>query len=133
MLACLDWHSLLLGTLGMTEYVELLVVNLFGRLKNCFLSQWRRRSTNYFLRLHDFAGTIPRCYTDIHAKNFSPRTVKLWSFFANAKNLLGLWSELLQVLKCQTSRFFDESALSNFPFHFFSLFAIIINEITKHK
>ena len=35
------------------------------------------RSTHYSDRLHDFSFTIPRCYRDIYANSFFPRTARL--------------------------------------------------------
>ena len=37
----------------------------------------RGRSTRYSDRLHDFSVTIPRCYKDVYANSFFPRTVRL--------------------------------------------------------
>ena len=39
----------------------------------------RGRSTRYSDRLHDFPGTIPRCYKDVYVNSFFPRTAKLWN------------------------------------------------------
>ena len=40
----------------------------------------RGRSTRYSDRLHDFSVTIPRCYKDVYANSFFPRTAR---FFLN--------------------------------------------------
>ena len=37
------------------------------------------RSTRYSDRLHDFSVTIPRCYKNVYANNFFPRTARLWN------------------------------------------------------
>ena len=37
----------------------------------------RGRSTHYSDRLHDFSVTIRRCYKDVYANNFFPRTARL--------------------------------------------------------
>ena len=37
------------------------------------------RSTLYSDRLHDFPVTISRCYKDVYANSFFPRTAKLWN------------------------------------------------------
>ena len=39
----------------------------------------RGRSTRYSDRLHDFCGTIPRCYKDVYVNSFFPRTPSLWN------------------------------------------------------
>ena len=39
----------------------------------------RGMSTHYSDRLHDFSVTIPRCYKDVYANSFFPRTAKLWN------------------------------------------------------
>ena len=44
---------------------------------NC--SSVRGRSTHYSERLHDFSVTIPRCYKDVYANSFFPRTARLWN------------------------------------------------------
>ena len=36
------------------------------------------RSTRYSDRLHDFSATILRCYKDVYANSFFPRTASLW-------------------------------------------------------
>ena len=33
-------------------------------------------STHYSDRLHDFSVTIPRCYNDVYADSFFPRTAR---------------------------------------------------------
>ena len=40
---------------------------------------FRRRSTRYSDRLHDFSVTISRCYKDVYVNSFFPRTAKLWN------------------------------------------------------
>ena len=37
----------------------------------------RGRSTRYSDRLHDFSVTIPRCYKDVYANSFFPRTARV--------------------------------------------------------
>ena len=37
------------------------------------------RSTYYSDRLHDFSVTIPRCYKDVYANSFFPRTAGFWN------------------------------------------------------
>ena len=37
------------------------------------------RSTRYFDRLHDFPGTISRCYKDFYVNSFFPLTARLWN------------------------------------------------------
>ena len=39
----------------------------------------QRRSTRYSDRLHDFSVTIPRCYKDVYANSFFPRTARPWN------------------------------------------------------
>ena len=39
----------------------------------------RGRSICYSDRLHNFSGTICRCYKDIYVNSFFPRTAKLWN------------------------------------------------------
>ena len=39
----------------------------------------RGRSTRYSDRLHGFSVTIPRCYKDVYANSFFPRTTRLWN------------------------------------------------------
>ena len=39
----------------------------------------QRRSTRYSDRLHDFSITIPRCYRDVYANSFFPRTARPWN------------------------------------------------------
>ena len=39
----------------------------------------RGRPTRYSDRLHNFSVIIPRCYKDVYANSFFPRTVKLWN------------------------------------------------------
>ena len=39
----------------------------------------RGRSTRYSDRLHDFSVTIPKCYMDVYANIFFPRTSRLWN------------------------------------------------------
>ena len=41
----------------------------------------RGRSTPYFDRLHDFSVIIPRCYKDVYANSFFPRTVFICKSF----------------------------------------------------
>ena len=43
------------------------------------LSFSRGRSTGYSNRLNDFSVTIPRCWNDVYANSFFPRTARLWS------------------------------------------------------
>ena len=43
------------------------------------LPYFRRRSTCYSDKLHDFSVTIPRCYKDFYANSFFPRTARLWN------------------------------------------------------
>ena len=40
----------------------------------------RGRSTRHFDILHDFYGTIPRCYKDVYVNSFFPRTARLWNY-----------------------------------------------------
>ena len=40
-------------------------------------SRWS--STRYSERLHDFSVTISRCYKDVCANSFFPRTARLWN------------------------------------------------------
>ena len=44
------------------------------------LSYSQEKSTRYCDRLHDFFVTIPRCYKDVYANSFIPRTARLWNF-----------------------------------------------------
>ena len=39
----------------------------------------RGRSTRYSDRLYDLSVTIPRCYKDVYANSFFPRTARLWN------------------------------------------------------
>ena len=39
----------------------------------------RGRSTRYSDRLHDFSVTIRRCYKNVYANSFFPRTARLWN------------------------------------------------------
>ena len=39
----------------------------------------RVRSTRYSDRLDDFSVTIPRCYKEVYANSFFPRTARLWN------------------------------------------------------
>ena len=39
----------------------------------------RGRSTRYSDRLHDFSGTIPRCYNDIYVNSFFPLIAIVWN------------------------------------------------------
>ena len=41
------------------------------------LSYSRGSSTHYSDRLHDFSGTIPRCYMDVYVNSFFPRIARL--------------------------------------------------------
>ena len=56
----------------------------FGRC-SCELTQLvplpysRGRSTRYSDRLHDFSGTIPRCYKNVYVNSFFPCTARLWN------------------------------------------------------
>ena len=36
----------------------------------------RGRSARYSDRLHDFSATIPRCYKDVYANSYFPRTAR---------------------------------------------------------
>ena len=36
-------------------------------------------SSCYSDRLHDFSVAIPRCYKDVYASNFFPRTASFWN------------------------------------------------------
>ena len=47
------------------------------------------RCTRYSDRLHDFSVTIPRCYKDVYADSFFPRTARIWNSLAVE------WSEWL--------------------------------------
>ena len=44
------------------------------------LTLYRRSSTHYSDRLHDFSVTIPRCYKDVYINSFFPCTAGLWNF-----------------------------------------------------
>ena len=44
------------------------------------LTLYRRSSTHYSDRLHDFSVTIPRCYKDFYINSFFPCTAGLWNF-----------------------------------------------------
>ena len=57
------------------------------------------RSTRYSDRLHDSSITILRCYKDVYAKSFFPRTARLWNSqpiesFPLTYNLNGLKSRI---------------------------------------
>ena len=43
------------------------------------LSYSRGRSTHYSDRLYDFSVSILRCYKDVYANSFFPRTARLWN------------------------------------------------------
>ena len=36
-------------------------------------------STRYCDRLHDFSGTVPRCYKDVYINSFFLRTARIWN------------------------------------------------------
>ena len=44
-----------------------------------FITFFCRISTHHSDRLHDFSVTIPRCYKDVYANSFFPRTARLWN------------------------------------------------------
>ena len=57
------------------------------------------RSTRHSDRLHDFSGTIPRCYKDVYVNSFFPCTARLWNplpieFFPLTYDLNGFGSRI---------------------------------------
>ena len=55
----------------------------FGRCSSelaqlVLLPHFRGKSICYSDRLHSFSVTIPRCYKDVYANSFFPRTARLW-------------------------------------------------------
>ena len=84
MLECWSFTCCILNVASKRSQLKSFLRVLFGRCSSELvqlvpLPYFQGRSPCYFVRLHDFSVTIPRCYKDVYINNFFPCASRLWN------------------------------------------------------